>query len=116
MYKTFFIIAVMVVGAVEWLKNLLPAKVKENSAALASISGAVSIFAGVAYVFLFEEKTLSNYVTYAGAVLGLVQVAYNTLLQTFKAVVAKLKSKTSVVSEDEIIDAVTDKVTEKLAN
>lgn len=120
MFKTIFIISLAVVGAVEWLKNLLPAKAVENNTVMASISGAISAFIGVAYVAFGQKLGFStvdpaswqNYVIYAVGTIGCVQVCYQTLLQTFKAIVSKLKSKATIeVDSDKIADEIVGEIT-----
>lgn len=102
MFKNIFIIGICVVGAIEWLKNLLPTKVKENKAVLTIISGTVSTIGAILFV-LFGQKlglveTLDptyyvNYIIYIGGTVGIVQVNYATLLKLFKAIVERLKAK-----------------------
>lgn len=128
MFKNIFIIGICVVGAIEWLKNLLPTKVKENKAVLTIISGTVSTIGAILFV-LFGQKlglveTLDptyyvNYIIYIGGTVGIVQVNYATLLKLFKAIVERLKAKYSTPIDenavaDEIVDTVTTKVTEAI--
>lgn len=120
MFNTIFIISLAVVGAVEWLKNLLPAKAVKNNTIMASISGAISILIGVAYVAFGQKLGFStvdstkwqNYVIYAVGTIGCVQVCYQILLQTFKAIVSKLKAKTTIeVDSDKVADEIAGKIT-----
>lgn len=116
MFKTIFIISLAVVGVVEWLKKMLPSKVVENDTIMASISGAISAVIGAAYVALGQKLGFStvdpsvwqNYVIYAAGTIGCVQVCYQTLLQTFKAIVSKLKAKT--IDSDKIADEIVEEV------
>ena len=131
MFKNIFVIAVCVVGAVEWLKNLLPQNIKDNKIALTIISGFVSIVGGVLFVAFGQALGLVekldntywlNYVIYSASTLGLVQVSYTTLLKVFKSLVEKLKTKYSsdTVDEgklsDEIIELIDSKVNVAVAD
>ncbi len=132
MFKIMLMIAVATTGLIEYFKKLMPAKVTESKVALAGISGAISAVVGAGYVTLAwfvngiglplfsTTSLLINYLIVIGAVVGMVQVSYNVLLQTFKAVVAKLKAKAVTptidpeAASDEIVDAITEKVTEEI--
>ena len=131
MFKNIFVIAVCVVGVVEWLKNLLPQNIKDNKIALAVISGVVSIVGSVLFVAFGQTLGLVekldntywlNYVIYSASTLGIVQVNYTTLLKVFKSLVEKLKTKYSsgTVDEDklsdEIIELIESKVTAAVAD
>ena len=125
-------IAVAVTGLIEIFKKVLPAKVTESKVALAVISGAFSTVVGAVYVTLawfvnniglplFSTTNIwVNYLFVIAGLIGLVQVAYDVLLKTFKAVCAKLKAKAVVpeidpeTASDEIVDAITDKVTDAI--
>lgn len=112
MFKIIFVLAVGVVGIIEWLKNLLPSKVTENKTVLTITSGVVSAVTGVVYAMLFTEKTSADFLIYGAGTVGIVQVCYTTLLQTFKAVVTKLKNKytTSSLDSDKLSDEITEKI------
>lgn len=131
MFKHIFIIAVFVVGAVEWIKKLLPQKALESKALLATISGVISVIGSVLFVAFaqtlgFVDKLDNaywvNYVLYAVSTVCMVQVNYTALFKTLKAVGEKLKSKyansTSIDEDklsDEIVNTVGEKVTEVLS-
>lgn len=131
MFKNVFVIAVCVVGAVEWIKKLLPEKANENKVLLATISGVISVIGSVLFVAFgqtiglvaeLDNTNWVNYVIYSGATVGLVQVSYTALLKTFKAVVEKLKSKYAnpTIDEDklsdEIVETIEEKVTEAVSD
>lgn len=131
MFKNVFIIAVCVVGAVEWIKKLLPEKASENKVLLATISGVISVIGSVLFVAFgqtiglvaeLDNTNWVNYVIYSGATVGLVQVSYTALLKTFKAVVEKLKGKYAnpTIDEDklsdEIVETIEEKVTEAVSD
>ena len=132
MFKNVFFIAVCVVGAVEWIKKLLPEKANENKVLLATISGVASVIGSVLFVAFaqtlgFVEKLDNtywvNYVLYAVSTIGIVQVNYTGLLKTLKAIGEKLKSKyvsnTSIDEDklsDEIVETIEEKVTEAVAD
>lgn len=117
MFKTIFIVSVGVVGLVEWLKNFLPEKLKDSKYGLAVVSGLISAAAGVGTCLVITKGfDTTELVKYASGTIGLVQVNYNVLLQTFKAVVAKLKESGNAIVEngidDEIAGLIEDKVSE----
>lgn len=122
MFNTIFIASVGVVGLVEWLKNFLPAKVNESKYGIPVISGVISAIIGAGvYYFFMRALGAKGAIVCIGGTIGMVQVSYNVLLQTFKAVVAKLKEKSaaiksgvegSAISADEIVDAIEEKVSE----
>lgn len=132
MFKIMLMIAVATTGLIEYFKKLMPTKVTENKIALAGISGAISAVIGAGYVTLawfvngiglplfITTNLLINYLLVIGGLVGMVQVSYNVLLQTFKAVVAKLKAKATTptidpeAASDEIVDAITDKITDAI--
>ena len=123
MFKIAFIVAMCVAGITEWLKNLLPAKVKENSIVMAAIAAIIGAVAGVGTTFLapelFGTVTLVNRIIFAGGVVALTQTSYTLLFQTFKAVKAALTKKAAVDPEslaEEIADKIAkeaDKITKK---
>lgn len=123
MFKIAFIVAMYVAGITEWLKNLLPAKVKENSIVMAAIAAIIGAVAGFGTTFLapelFGTVTLVNRIIFAGGVVALTQTSYTLLFQTFKAVKAALTKKATVDPEslaEEIADKITkeaDKITKK---
>ena len=123
MFKIAFIVAMCVAGLTEWLKNLLPAKVKENSIVMAAIAAIIGAVAGVGTTFLapelFGTVTLVNRIIFAGGVVALTQTSYTLLFQTFKAVKAALTKKAAVDPEslaEEIADKIAkeaDKITKK---
>lgn len=127
MYNMVFIASVGVVGLVEWLKNILPAKIVESKFGVPVVSGVISAAVGVGAVALapvlgFDiERNVVNFIIGAFGTVGLVQVSYNVLLQTFKAVVAKLKERSLSVKAgaesnapdaDEIVGTIEEKVSE----
>jgi hypothetical protein len=121
--KTYFFVAVVVAGVTEWLKNFLPAKVVENNKAMAGIAGAMSVIGSLAYIFINKAinpdvaLTWQNIVVFTAMVVGLVQVSYNVLVQTFKAVKTKLTQKAGVDPEtaaDEIADKVIEGITSEV--
>lgn len=123
MFKIAFIVAMCVAGITEWLKNLLPAKVKENSIVMAAIAAIIGAVAGVGTTFLapelFGTVTLVNRIIFAGGVVALTQTSYTLLFQTFKAVKAVLTKKAAVDPEslaEEIANKIAkeaDKITKK---
>lgn len=123
MFKIAFIVAMCVAGITEWLKNLLPAKVKENSIVMAAIAAIIGAVAGVGTTFLapelFGTVTLVNRIIFAGGVVALTQTSYTLLFQTFKAVKASLTKKAAVDPEslaEEIANKIAkeaDKITKK---
>lgn len=123
MFKIAFIVAMCVAGITEWLKNLLPAKVKENSIVMAAIAAIIGAVAGVGTTFLapelFGTVTLVNRIIFAGGVVALTQTSYTLLFQTFKAVKAALTKKAAVDPEslaEEIANKIAkeaDKITKK---
>src|SRR5574344_753317 len=123
MFKIAFIVAMCVAGITEWLKNLLPAKVKENSIVMAAIAAIIGAVAGFGTTFLapelFGTVTLVNRIIFAGEVVALTQTSYTLLFQTFKAVKAALTKKAAVDPEslaEEIADKIAkkaDKITKK---
>lgn len=123
MLKIIFILAVAVTGLTDWLKNLLPGKVKDNKIFMSLIAGSISAVTGLVFVLLAKPfgfnvpLTWQNILIYVVGVVGLVQVSYTVLLQTFKGVVERLKSKTPAgsLSPDELTKIIEDKITELLA-
>jgi len=104
MFKIAFIVAMCVAGITEWLKNLLPAKVKENSVAMAAIAAVIGAAAGIGTTFLAPEifgttVSIVTRIIFAGGVVALTQTSYTLLFQTFKAVKAALTKKTTVDPE-----------------
>ena len=104
MFKIAFIVAMCVAGITEWLKNLLPAKVKENSVAMAAIAAVIGAAAGFGTTFLAPEifgttVSIVTRIIFAGGVVALTQTSYTLLFQTFKAVKAALTKKTTVDPE-----------------
>lgn len=122
MFKLIFIVSVGIVGFVEWLKNFLPEKLKESKFGVPVISGLISAAIGAGTCFVVSGGFgVREAIIYIGGTIGLVQVSYNVLLQTFKAVVAKLKQRGvsikeaidgSAIDADEIVDAIEEKVSE----
>lgn len=123
MLKIIFILAVAVTGLTDWLKNLLPGKVKDNKIFMSLIAGGISAITGLVFVLLAKPfgfnipLTWQNILIYVVGVVGLVQVSYTVLLQTFKGVIERLKSKTPAgsLSPDELTKIIEDKITELLA-
>ena len=116
MFKIAFIVAMCVAGITEWLKNLLPAKVKENSVAMAAIAAVIGATAGFGTTFLAPELfgtiTLVNRIIFAGGVVALTQTSYTLLFQTFKAVKAALTKK-AAVDPDALAEEIANKITEE---
>ena len=123
MFKIAFLVAMCVAGFIEWLKKILPAKVKENDAVMALIAAIISAVAGFGTIFLVPELfgtvTLVTRIIFAGEVVALTQTSYTLLFQTFKAVKAALTKKAAVDPEslaEEIINKIAkeaDKITKK---
>ena len=113
MFKIAFIVAMCVAGITEWLKNLLPAKVKENSIVMAAIAGIIGAVAGFGTTFLapelFGTVTLVNRIIFAGGVVALTQTSYTLLFQTFKAVKAALTKK-AAVDPDALAEEIANKI------
>lgn len=112
-FSSVFAIAVVVAGVTEYLKNFLPEKVKSSNKVLAVIAGLISTGAGIAFS-LYKGFSVPTTIIYVIVMIGVVQTCYNVLIQTFKAVVAKLKAKYTVSTEtdtDVIADKIVDKVT-----
>lgn len=113
--KTYFLVAVVVAGITEWFKNFLPEKVKENNKAMAGIAAVFSVIVAVGYQF--ANKVINPNVVlswqsitiFTVIVVGLTQTCYNVLVQTFKAVKAKLTEKAKV-DPDEIANDLADKI------
>lgn len=127
MFDKAFLIAVAIAGVTEWLKNLLPTKVKENKAVMAVIAAVIGVVGAVGYQFTTKAinptavLTWQTITAFTVIVVGLTQTAYSLLIQTFKSVVAKLKSKveTPIDTEqkaDEIADTIISKVEGALAD
>ena len=116
MFKIAFIVAMCVAGITEWLKNLLPAKVKENSIVMAAIAAIIGAVAGVGTTFLapelFGTVTLVNRIIFAGGVVALTQTSYTLLFQTFKAVKAALTKK-AAVDPEALAEEIADKIAEE---
>lgn len=117
MVKIAFIVAMCVAGITEWLKNLLPAKVKENSIVMAAIAAIIGAVAGFGTTFLAPDvfETTASIVTrliFAGGVVALTQTSYTLLFQTFKAVKAALTKKASIDPES-LAEEIADKIVEE---
>ena len=116
MFKIAFLVAMCVAGITEWLKNLLPAKVKENSIVMAAIAAIIGAVAGVGTTFLapelFGTVTLVNRIIFAGEVVALTQTSYTLLFQTFKAFKAALTKKAAVDPET-LAEEIADKITKE---
>lgn len=117
MVKIAFIVAMCVAGITEWLKNLLPAKVKENSIVMAAIAAIIGAVAGFGTTFLAPDVfgTTASIVTrliFAGGVVALTQTSYTLLFQTFKAVKAALTKKASIDPES-LAEEIADKIVEE---
>lgn len=112
--KTYFLVAVVVAGVVEWLKNFLPEKVKTNSGVMAAIAAGLSVVGSIGYQFADKAingttLTWTSVIVFTVVVVGLTQTCYNVLVQTFKAIKTKLTEK--VVQEPaEIADELADKI------
>ena len=113
MFKIAFIVAMCVAGITEWLKNLLPAKVKENSIVMAAIAAIIGAVAGFGTTFLapelFGTVTLVTRIIFAGGVVALTQTSYTLLFQTFKAVKAALTKK-AAVDPDALAEEIANKI------
>lgn len=117
MFKIAFIIAMCVAGITEWLKNLLPAKVKENSIAMAAIAAVIGAAAGFGTTFLAPEifgatVSIVTRIIFAGGVVALTQTSYTLLFQTFKAVKAAL-TKRATVDPESLAEEIADKIAEE---
>lgn len=117
MFKIAFIVAMCVAGITEWLKNLLPAKVKENSVAMAAIAAVIGAAAGFGTTFLAPEifgatVSIVTRIIFAGGVVALTQTSYTLLFQTFKAVKAAL-TKRATVDPESLAEEIADKITEE---
>lgn len=117
MFKIAFIVAVCVAGITEWFKNLLPAKVKENSVAMAAIAAVIGAAAGFGTTFLAPEVfgttvSIVTRIIFAGGVVALTQTSYTLLFQTFKAVKAALTKKATVDPES-LAEEIADKIAEE---
>lgn len=116
MFKIAFIVAMCVAGLTEWLKNLLPAKVKENNVVMASIAAVIAAAVGMGATFvlpdIFYRFTILNRIIFAGGVVALTQTSYTLLFQTFKAVKAALTKKIAVDPET-LAEEIADKIVEE---
>lgn len=117
MFKIAFIVAMCVAGITEWLKNLLPAKVKENSVAMAAIAAVIGAAAGIGTTFLAPEifgttVSIVTRIIFAGGVVALTQTSYTLLFQTFKAVKAALTKK-ATVDPDALAEEIAGKIVEE---
>lgn len=117
MFKIAFIVAMCVAGITEWLKNLLPAKVKENSVAMAAIAAVIGAAAGFGTTFLAPEVfgttvSIVTRIIFAGGVVALTQTSYTLLFQTFKAVKAAL-TKRATVDPESLAEEIADKIAEE---
>lgn len=117
MFKIAFIVAMCVAGITEWLKNLLPAKVKENSIAMAAIAAVIGAAAGFGTTFLAPEifgatVSIVTRIIFAGGVVALTQTSYTLLFQTFKAVKAAL-TKRATVDPESLAEEIADKIAEE---
>ena len=119
-------IAVFVVGLVDWLKKLLPTSVTENKKIMAVISGVISVTGGALYVLLGEKLGLAtdldstywaNYAIYSVGTWGTVQTSYTILFKTFKTVEEKLKGKytNNSVDSEELSEEIVSTIDEKIA-
>lgn len=119
MFKIAFIVAMCVAGLTEWLKNLLPAKVKENNVVMASIAAVIAAAVGMGATFvlpdIFYRFTILNRIIFAGGVVALTQTSYNLLFQTFKAVKVALTKKVAVDPET-LAEEIADKIVEESEN
>lgn len=119
MFKIAFIVAMCVAGLTEWLKNLLPAKVKENNVVMASIAAVIAAAVGMGATFvlpdIFYRFTILNRIIFAGGVVALTQTSYTLLFQTFKAVKAALTKKVAVDPET-LAEEIADKIVEESEN
>jgi hypothetical protein len=116
MFKIAFIVAMCVAGLTEWLKNLLPAKVKENNVVMASIAAVIAATVGMGATFvlpdIFYRVTILNRIIFAGGVVALTQTSYTLLFQTFKAVKTALTKKMAV-DPDSLAEEIANKIVEE---
>jgi hypothetical protein len=116
MFKIAFIVAMCVAGLTEWLKNLLPAKVKENNVVMASIAAVIAAAVGMGATFvlpdIFYRVTILNRIIFAGGVVALTQTSYTLLFQTFKAVKTALTKKMAV-DPDSLAEEIANKIVEE---
>lgn len=116
MFKIAFIVAMCVAGLTEWLKNLLPAKVKENNVLMASIAAIIAAAVGMGATFvlpdIFYRVTILNRIIFAGGVVALTQTSYTLLFQTFKAVKTALTKKMAVDPES-LAEEIANKIVEE---
>lgn len=117
MIKIAFIIAMGVAGFTEWLKKLLPAKVKENDVVMALIAAVIAAAAGFGATYIvpgdvFYKASIVLRLIFAGGVVAFTQTSYTLLFQTFKAVKAALTKKVSV-DPDTLAEEIADKIVEE---
>lgn len=121
--KVILIISVFATGFIEYVKNFLPKNLKENKIFLTIFSGVISAATGVGSVFIAPvlgfniNPTITNILICGIGTVGTVQVSYEVLLKTFKAVVEKLKTKVSInatVDPDQLAEEIVDKVPETI--
>ena len=117
MLKLAFIVGMCVSGIVEWLKNLLPAKVKDNNVAMSIIAGVLAACIGFGATFVAPtifgtSVTIVTRIIFAGGTVALTQTSYMILFKTFTAVKERLMSKVTV-DPDKLADEIADKVVEE---
>ena len=94
-----FLVALCAVGLTEWVKNFLPAKLKENKIFMSIFAAAVAIVGGIIAVavpvFLPELAKVSVFikVVFVASVVALTQTYYTILFKTFKTIKDYLTEK-----------------------
>lgn len=104
-----FLIAVLVSAGIEYLKGILPEKVKGNSKIMTLISGAISAVAGILYVVYAHITPIASAAVFVGIVVCFTQFSYELCFKTFLAIQAKLKAKVEQpLDSDKLADKVVD--------
>lgn len=91
-----FVVSILVVGLVEWLKNFLPSKIKENKITMSLFMAVVSVLVGGTFVFVPGIILNTNIITkvlFIGGVIALTQTCYTLLFKTFKTIKNYLSEK-----------------------
>lgn len=121
MFKTIFIIAVAVVGLVDFIKKYLPESVQNRKPVMATLAGVVSVGAACAFV-AFNQKigynvgsTIFNFVAYSIGTVGVVQTSYATLYKVFQAIIKKLKTTyAGEIDADKVAEEITEEIENKV--
>lgn len=121
MFKTIFIIAVAVVGLVEFIKKYLPESVQSKKPVMATIAGVTSVVVACAFVAFNQkigyciESTIFNFVAYSVGTVGIVQTSYATLYKVFQAIVKKLKTTyAGEIDADKVAEEIAEKIENKV--